>query len=69
VVQGFSPSQTATFVFALKQLLFNLLRGEIGADAERLAAEVWIATKLLDKLNLYAIEIYQKGREAIIRRQ
>jgi len=69
IVQGFSPSQTATFVFSLKQPLLNLLRREIGADAERLAAEVWIATKLLDKLGLYTVESYQKGREAIIGRQ
>src|SRR5580704_18343017 len=34
-LEGYSPSQTATFVFSLKQPLFELLRHAIGADAGR----------------------------------
>ena len=67
--QGFTPSQTATFVFSLKQLLFECLRKEIGQDAESLAHEIWTATVLLDKLGLWTIEAYQKTREAVISRQ
>jgi rsbT co-antagonist protein RsbR len=67
--QGFTPSQTATFVFSLKQPLFELLRKEIGQDADRLAHEIWTATVLLDKLGLWTIEAYQKTREAVISRQ
>jgi rsbT co-antagonist protein RsbR len=66
---GFSPSETAMFVFSLKQPLFSRLRMELGRDAEALADEVWTATVLLDKLGLLTTEIYQKGREEIIRRQ
>ena len=62
-------SETATFVFSLKEPLFNLLGEEIGTDTAKLRAEVWTATKLLDKLGLYTIQSYQKGREAIISRQ
>jgi len=69
VAQGFSSSQTATFVYSLKEPLFDLLGDEFGADAAQLRKEVWIATKLLDKLGLYTVESYQKGREAIISRQ
>ena len=69
VAQGFSSSQTATFVYSLKEPLFELLGDEIGADAAKLRKEVWTATKLLDKLGLYTVESYQKGREAIISRQ
>ena len=69
IAQGFSSSQTATFVFSLKEPLFSLLGEEIGTDAARLKGEVWTATKLLDKLGLYTIESYQRGREAIINRQ
>ena len=69
VTQGFSSSQTATFVYSLKEPLFDLLGDEVGADASKLRREVWTATKLLDKLGLYTIESYQKGREAIISRQ
>jgi rsbT co-antagonist protein RsbR len=67
--QGFSPSETATFVFSLKQPLFNCLRQEVGGDPQVLADETWRATTLLDALGLYAMEIYQKGREEVIARQ
>ena len=67
--QGFSPSETATFVFSLKQPLFARLRQELGADAQALADEMWAATVLLDKLGLYTTEVYQKSREGVIKRQ
>jgi rsbT co-antagonist protein RsbR len=67
--QGFSPSETATFVFSLKQPLFSLLRQELEGDPRRLADEMWVATALLDKLGLYITEAYQKGREEVIVRQ
>jgi rsbT co-antagonist protein RsbR len=66
---GFTPSETATFVFSLKQPLFNRLREEIGRDADALADEVWRATVVLDRLGLYTTEVYQRGREQIISRQ
>jgi rsbT co-antagonist protein RsbR len=67
--QGFTPSQTATFIFSLKQPLFERLRKEFGQDVEGLAKNVWAVTLLLDKLGLWTIEAYQKTREAIISRQ
>jgi rsbT co-antagonist protein RsbR len=67
--QGLSPSQTATFVFSLKQPLFERLRTELGKDAAALADEVWLATVLLDSLGLLTTEVYQKGREQVIQRQ
>ncbi|HWI39149.1 MAG TPA: STAS domain-containing protein [Burkholderiales bacterium] len=66
---GFSPSETATFVFSLKQPLFSRLSKELKSDPEALAAELWSATVLLDKLGLYTTEIYQKSRESVIERQ
>jgi rsbT co-antagonist protein RsbR len=67
--QGFSPSETATFVFSLKQPLFSRLRRELGKDPEALAEETWRASELLDKLGLYTTEVYQKTREDVIARQ
>lgn len=67
--QGFSPSDTANFIFSLKQPLFESLRGATGDDVEALANEVWTATGLLDRLGLYTTEVFQKSREEIIRRQ
>src|SRR5262249_4355729 len=64
--QGFSPSETATFVFSFKQLLFTRLRQAHGRDVEALAEDTWVTTVLLDKLGLYTIEVFQKSREEII---
>ncbi|HEX7968254.1 MAG TPA: STAS domain-containing protein [Stellaceae bacterium] len=66
---GFTPSQTATFVFSLKEPLFSLLRQEMRGSAEKLVDEIWVATLLLDKLGLYTTEVYQKNREEVIARQ
>jgi rsbT co-antagonist protein RsbR len=67
-VQGFSPSQTATFVFSLKQPIFTRLRNE-ARSADDLANDVWRVTLLLDSLGLFTTEVFQKSREAIIARQ
>jgi rsbT co-antagonist protein RsbR len=69
LVQGFSPSETATFVLSLKEPLFELLRREIGDNADSLAREIWSATGLLDKLGLYTTEAYVRTREEVINRQ
>jgi rsbT co-antagonist protein RsbR len=67
--QGFSPSETAVFVFSLKRALFARLREENGKDADALAEDIWAATELLDSLGLHVTELYQKSREDVINRQ
>lgn len=67
--QGFSPTETATFVFSLKQPLFTRLRAEFGADAQGLADEVWLTTELIDRLGLFTAEAFVRSREDIIQRQ
>jgi rsbT co-antagonist protein RsbR len=67
--QGFTASETATFVFSLKQPLFARLRRVHGRDADGLAEDIWQTTVLLDALGLYSTEVYQKTREATIARQ
>jgi rsbT co-antagonist protein RsbR len=67
--QGLTPSQTATFVFALKQPLFARIRDSLSKDPARAASVTWIVTTLLDQLGLYTTEVYQKGREELIGRQ
>src|SRR5262245_7991798 len=52
VEAGFSPSETATFIFSLKQPLFRLLTDELNSDAAALSQAIWDATLLLDKLGL-----------------
>jgi rsbT co-antagonist protein RsbR len=67
-LQGFSPSETATFVFSLKQPLFKQLRESV-TDANLLADEIWGTTTVLDALGLYTTEVYQKTRNDVIMRQ
>lgn len=67
--QGFSPSETATFVLSLKQPVFEHLRREHAADAATIADASWRTTQVLDQLGLYTMEVYQKSREAVVARQ
>ena len=67
--QGFSPTETATFVFSLKQPLYDRLCQEYGRDTDGLVNDLWTATTVLDKLGLYTTEVFQKTREGVIGRQ
>jgi rsbT co-antagonist protein RsbR len=66
---GFTPTETASFIFSLKQPVFEALRQEVGQDPETLVAETWRATELLDALGLLTAEAFQKSREDMISRQ
>jgi rsbT co-antagonist protein RsbR len=66
---GSTPSETATFVFSLKQPLFGHLATGLADDPEVLAAASWTINNLLDKMGLFTIEVFQKARDQIIVRQ
>ncbi len=66
---GFTPTETAAFVFSLKQPLFEILRQEYDGQSGALTDELWTATSFLDRLGLYTTEVFQKGREEVIARQ
>jgi rsbT co-antagonist protein RsbR len=66
--QGFNPSETAMFVFSLKQPLFTILRKEF-PQAQELTDGIWGVNVVLDRLGLYTTEVYQQSREAVISRQ
>jgi rsbT co-antagonist protein RsbR len=68
-VAGYSPAETAMFVFSLKQPLFVALRDSLADDPKRLSDELWAVSTVLDKLGLFTIEAYQKSREEVIDRQ
>jgi len=68
-MQGFTPRETATFIFSLKQPLFMRIKGNAGGDKESLADERWALTVILDALGLHVMDAYQASREEIIRRQ
>jgi rsbT co-antagonist protein RsbR len=59
--QGFTPTETATFIYSLKEPLFTLL----GEKPHELLA----ASQLVDKLGLYSMERFVASRESVIREQ
>lgn len=63
---GFSPSETALFIFSLKRPVFASLQGSESTADAALVLEV---NGALDRLGLYTIEVFQQGREEIISRQ
>lgn len=65
--RGFSPSETATYVFSLKEAFFEQLRGEVSGD--ELANRTWEISLLLDQLGLYTVEVFGMARERIIKSQ
>jgi rsbT co-antagonist protein RsbR len=67
--RGFTPSQTASFVFALKPALLSRLQAVHAKDADGLYEDVSILNRVLDALGLYTTEVHQKTREEMISRQ
>jgi len=68
-VQGFSPTETAMFIFSLKDPLFDALRQRLTKDPASTVAAQREISGLLDRLGLHTTEIFQKNRERIIIRQ
>lgn len=64
---GFSPSETARFVFSVKLPLFEQIRTLDGAAAQ--LDVMTRASSLLDNLGLFVMEVHQKVREGVILRQ
>jgi len=68
-LQGFSPSETALFVFSLKKPLFAMVQTELSGSPDLIAADILAGSLVLDDLGLYTTEVYQKAREDVISRQ
>ena len=66
---GFSPTETATFIFSLKETLFDVLRTTYQTDPATAANGVFETSRLLDRIGLFTTEVFQRGREQLIIRQ
>ncbi len=66
---GFSPSETATYVFSLKDSLLPFLQEGLADRPEVLNHEMIVISKLLDKLGLYTFEAYAQSHEELIAQQ
>lgn len=65
---GFTPTETATFLFSFKRPFVDRLQTEV-KDTQQLLKATWEFDALMDKLGLYTMEIFLKSREEIIARQ
>jgi rsbT co-antagonist protein RsbR len=68
-LKGFSPTQTASFVLALKAPVLARLQSLHDGDAPGLIRDLLSLDRALDSLGLYTTEIHQKAREEMIARQ
>ena len=68
-IQGFTPTDTISFLFSLKEPIFDALSRASGTDAAQVAAGIWSASKVLDQLGLHTMEVFQQSREEVIGRQ
>ena len=67
--QGFTPSETAMFVFSLKKPIVASLRRALQASPNELFADMQALNDLVDRLGLFTAERFMKSREEVIIRQ
>lgn len=67
--QGFSPSETATLVFSLKDALLGFMMSEFAGDLELLNSETIKMNRLIDKLGLVTFEAYSLTKTELIAQQ
>lgn len=67
--QGFSPRETSTYVFSLKDVLIKSLQEDYRDDPAALVEAMLKVNKLMDSLGVITFETFIKGREEIILRQ
>ena len=68
-VQGFTPSETATFVMSLKSPVFGLIRKQRSNNADQLFLDFTTTDDFFDKLALHTTDSYIRGRDQVIQRQ
>jgi rsbT co-antagonist protein RsbR len=66
---GSTPSETASFIFSVKQPVFAVLNTRLGGQPDVLAAAFWEVSTVLDRLGLYTVEVFQRSRDQIVARQ
>ena len=65
---GYTPTETASFIFSFKEPLFRALLADV-RDPMVLVGAMMHASELLDKLGLLTMEAFQRTREDVISRQ
>jgi len=66
-INNISPTDTALFVFSLKDTLFDLVQGSLSGQA--LNDAILAISMLVDKMGLVTFETYMRSREGVIKEQ
>ncbi len=69
VLKGFSAAETANFVFSLKKPLFDAIEQGHAGEPQLMAAQLRVASELVDQLGMHTVKVFQKNREDVIKRQ
>lgn len=68
-LQGFSPTEIATYVMSLKDAILPFLKDELKEKPDQLADEINGFNRLIDQLSLSTFSAYMDSREAYVREQ
>ena len=68
-VKGYTPTENATYILALRNVVMPLLVEETDTKTDNLVRDSNYFTRLLDKLGLVMVENFIRSREEIIRQQ
>jgi rsbT co-antagonist protein RsbR len=67
--QGFTPRETATYIFSLKDALLQVVQQEFKDNIQELYDISMKINKLIDSFGIVTFETFIKGREEVILRQ
>ncbi|NWH05158.1 STAS domain-containing protein [Desulfobacter latus] len=67
-LKNMSPSETATFIFSLKDAIVPVFQKE-HKDDRLLMDYILVINRVIDQLGLYTFEVYLESRESLIREQ
>jgi len=67
--QGFTPSETASFIFSLQDAILEYLQTEMGDNPELLNQEIVKVNKMAIQMGLLTFETYAITREEVIGQQ
>jgi len=68
-VLGFSPSETATFIFSLKEAVMDALQQKYKDDTDALFSGLKLTNKLVDSLALYCFECFGEVQKSLLAEQ
>jgi rsbT co-antagonist protein RsbR len=67
--QGFTPRETGTYIFSLKDALLEIIQNERRDDYQQLLDDTLKISKFVDSLGIVTFETFIQGREEVIMRQ